>query len=82
MNLKEVIGLIGDIHSYGFYYKLLKYKDLPEDIKERCYENILESPYLAYLLRRDVKDIPEYIKRLAEKKACEDPYWARFIKDI
>jgi len=68
-----------------FYYKLLNVKDLPDDIKERCYFKLMENPLWAYCLI-DINGVPDHIKRRAEEKCCEDPYWAfhlrRTIKDL
>jgi len=78
MSFKKIIS---SRNKYGFSFNLLLYgKNIPEDIKERCYENLLETPQWAYFLRKGVKDLPEDIKRKAEEKCCEDPEWAYYLR--
>jgi len=62
-----------------FYYKLLNVKDLPYDIKERCYKKIVKSPKWSCKLRQNFPDISEEIKRKAEKESCKKSGWAFYL---
>jgi len=77
MSFKKMLRLIKNkdrfIYKSSFYIFLLKehFYQIPDDIKEKCYEKSLEDTRSGYSLRRFVKDLPEVMKRRAEEKCIE-----------